>query len=80
LVASKIDFFCVEPKPFGFHRTKGTNNKIEQRNALIFARHPIGITDNCLSAMLTIAIHRIPPLKANGSEMEGQRTCHQIGL
>jgi hypothetical protein len=57
LSASKIDFFCVEPKPLGFHRTEGANNQIKQGNALIFARHPIGVTDNQLSAMLTSAIH-----------------------
>jgi hypothetical protein len=51
----------VEPKSLGFHRTEGTNGKIGQRNALIFARHPIGVTDNQLSAMLTNAIHHIPP-------------------
>jgi hypothetical protein len=47
----------MEPKPFGFHRTEGANNQIEQGNALIFARHPIGITNNQLSAMLTDVIH-----------------------
>jgi hypothetical protein len=47
----------MKPKPLGFHRTEGANDKIEQGNALIFARHPIGVTDNQLSAMLTHAIH-----------------------
>jgi hypothetical protein len=51
----------MEPKPFGFHRTEAANNKIEQGNALIFARNTIGITYNQLSAMLTDAIHHIPP-------------------
>jgi len=54
----------MEPKPLGFHRTEGTNDKIEQRDALIFARHPIGVTNNRLSAMLTNAIHHIPPFKS----------------
>jgi hypothetical protein len=60
LFASKIDFLCMEPKSLGFHRTEGANNQIEQGNALIFARHPIGVTDNQLSAMLTHAIHIFP--------------------
>jgi hypothetical protein len=55
----------MQPKPLGFQSTEGANNQIEQGNALIFARHPIGVTDNQLSAMLTNAIHRIPPF---GSE------------
>jgi hypothetical protein len=60
-----MDFFCMKPKPLGFHRTEGTNDKIEQRNAFIFARYPIGVPDNQLSAVLANAIHRIPPF---GSE------------
>jgi hypothetical protein len=47
----------MEPKPLGFHRTEGANDKIEKRNALIFARHPIGIAYNRLSTMLTDVIH-----------------------
>jgi hypothetical protein len=75
MFAYKIDFFCMEPKPLGLDRTEGTNDQIEQRNALTFARHPIGSTDNQLfamltntnqlSALLTNAIHHIPPF---GSE------------
>jgi hypothetical protein len=47
----------MEPKPLGFQSTEGANNQIEQGNSLIFARHPIGVTDNQLVAMLTSAIH-----------------------
>jgi hypothetical protein len=61
VTASKINFFGMEPKPLGFHRTDGTNDKVKQRDALIFARHPIRVTDNQLSTMLTSAIHHIPP-------------------
>ena len=50
----------MEPKPFGFHRTEGANDKIEQWNALIFARNPIGIAYNRLSTMLTDVIHNVP--------------------
>jgi hypothetical protein len=53
----------MQPKSFGFHRTKGANNKIEQGNALIFARHPINVTYNQLSAMLTILVHVFPNSK-----------------
>ena len=49
----------MEPKPLGFHRTEGANNQIEHGNALIFARHPIGIAYNRLSAMLTDVIHNV---------------------
>jgi hypothetical protein len=65
MIASKIDFLCMEPKPLGLHRTEGTNDKVEQTNTLIFARHPIGVTNNQLSAVLTNAIHHTPPF---GSE------------
>jgi hypothetical protein len=47
----------MKPKSLGFHRTEAANNKIEQANALIFAPHPIGVTYNQLSAMLTGVIH-----------------------
>jgi hypothetical protein len=47
----------MKPKSLGFHRTEGANNHIEQGNALIFARHPIGVTYNQLVAMLTDVIH-----------------------
>jgi hypothetical protein len=53
----------MEPKPPSFHRTEGANNKIKQGNALIFARHPIGITNNQLSAMLTNVIHNCPSMR-----------------
>jgi hypothetical protein len=47
----------MKPKSLGFHRTEGANNHIEQGNALIFARHPIGVTYNQLVAMLTNVFH-----------------------
>jgi hypothetical protein len=61
LFAPKIDFLRMKVKPFCLHKTEGANNHIEQGNALIFARNPIGVTYNQLSAMLTNAIHHIPP-------------------
>jgi hypothetical protein len=47
----------MEPKPLRFHKTKGANNHIEQGDAFLFARHPVGVTDNQLSTMLTSPIH-----------------------
>ena len=47
----------MEPKPFRRHKTERANNHIEQGNALIFARHPIGVSYNRLPAMLTSVIH-----------------------
>jgi hypothetical protein len=55
----------MEPKSLGFHKTKATNNKIEQGDALIFAPHPIGVTNNQLSAMLTDVIHNVPQCAMN---------------
>jgi hypothetical protein len=53
----------MEPKPFRRHKTEGANDEIEQSNALIFARHSIGVADNQLSAMLTILVHVFPDSK-----------------
>jgi hypothetical protein len=47
----------MKVKPFRLHKTEGANNHIEQGDALIFARHPIGVTYNQLVAMLTDVIH-----------------------
>jgi hypothetical protein len=44
LFASKIDFLCMEPKPFRFHETERANNHIEQGDARVVARDPIGVT------------------------------------
>jgi hypothetical protein len=47
----------MEPKPFRLHKTEGANNHVKQADAFIFARNPIGVTDNQLTAMLTNVIH-----------------------
>jgi hypothetical protein len=47
----------MEPKPFRFHKAEGANNHIEQGDALVFARNPIGVTYDQLVAMLTSVIH-----------------------
>ena len=56
----------MEPKPFGFHRTKGTNNQIEQGDAFFFARNSIGVTYKQLTAMLTDAIHTFSHIASFG--------------
>jgi hypothetical protein len=55
----------MKVQPFCLHKTEGANNHIEQRNTLIFARHPVGVADNQLSAMLTAVIHIVPRCAMN---------------
>jgi hypothetical protein len=57
LFASDIDLLRMEPKPFRLHKTEGANNHVKQADAFIFARNPIGVTYNQLTAMLTDVIH-----------------------
>jgi hypothetical protein len=57
LFAPNIDFLGTEAKALRFHKTEGANNHIKQGDTLVFAYNPIGVTDNRLPAMLTIAIH-----------------------
>ena len=47
----------MEPKPFRFHKAEGANNHVEQGDALVFARNPIGVTHDQLVAMLTSVNH-----------------------
>ena len=56
----------MEPKPFGFHRTEGANNQIEQGDAFFFARNSMGVTYNQLTAMLTGAIHTFSHIASFG--------------
>ena len=55
MFASNVDLLGMEPKPFRLHKTEGANNHIKQANALFFARNPIGVTYNQLTAMFTDA-------------------------
>jgi hypothetical protein len=55
--APDIDFLGMEPKPFSLHRAEAANNQVKQSDAFVFARHPISVTYNQLSAMLTILVH-----------------------
>ena len=47
----------MKVKSLSLHKTEGANNNIEQGDALVFARNPIGVTYNQLAAMLTSVIH-----------------------
>jgi len=47
----------MKVKSLSLHETEGANNHIEQGDALVFARNPIGVTYNQLAAMLTSVIH-----------------------
>jgi hypothetical protein len=43
----------MKVKPFCLHKTEGANNDIKQGDACFFARNPIGITYNQVTAMFT---------------------------
>jgi hypothetical protein len=60
MFASNVDLLGIEPEPFGFHKTEGANNHVEQGDAFFFARNPIGVTYNQLPAMLTNTVHIVP--------------------
>jgi hypothetical protein len=57
MFASNIDFLCMKVKSLCLHETDGANNHIEQGDALVFARYPVGVTYDQLAAMLTRVIH-----------------------
>ena len=57
MFASNIDFLCMKVKSLCLHKTEGANNHIEQGDALIFARNPIGVTYNQLVTVFTSVIH-----------------------
>jgi hypothetical protein len=66
MFASNIDFFRMEPKPFCLHRTERANNHIKQGDTVFFARNPIGVIYNQLTAMLTDAIHTFSHIASFG--------------
>jgi hypothetical protein len=47
----------MKVKSLCLHKTEGANNHIKQRDALVFARYPVGVTYDQLAAMLTRVIH-----------------------
>jgi hypothetical protein len=59
----------MKVKSLCLHKTEGANNHIKQRDALVFARYPVGVTYDQLAAMLTNVIHIFS---------SWQVTCHQI--
>ena len=56
----------MKVKPFCRDKTEGANNHVKQANALFFARNPIGVTHNQLTAMLTDAIHTFSHIASFG--------------
>jgi hypothetical protein len=47
----------MKVKSLCLHKAEGANNHIEQGDALVFARYPVGVTYDQLAAMLTRVIH-----------------------
>jgi hypothetical protein len=56
----------MKVKPFRLHKTEGANNHIKQGDTFFFARNPIGVTYNQLTAMLTDAIHAFSHIASFG--------------
>ena len=56
----------MKVKPFCLHTTEGANNNIKQGDACFFARNPIGVTYNQLTAMLTDPIHTFSHIASFG--------------
>jgi hypothetical protein len=48
------------------HKTEGANNHIKQGDACFFARNPIGVTYNQVTAMLTEPIHAFSHISSLG--------------
>jgi hypothetical protein len=56
----------MKVKPFCRDTTEGANNHVKQADAFFFARNPIGVTYNQLTAMLTDAIHTFSHIASFG--------------
>jgi hypothetical protein len=56
----------MKVKSFRRHKTEGANNHVKQADAFFFARNPIGVTYNQLTAMLTDAIHTFSHIASFG--------------
>jgi hypothetical protein len=56
----------MKVKPFCRDKTEGANNHVKQADAFFFARNPIGVTYNQLTAMLTDAIHTFSHIASFG--------------
>ena len=57
----------MKVKPFCRDTTEGANNHVKQADAFFFARNPIGVTYNQLTAMLTDAIHTFSHIASFGN-------------
>jgi hypothetical protein len=55
----KVKLFCLD-------KTEGANNHIKQGDACFFARNPIGVTYNQVTAMLTDPIHTFSHIASFG--------------
>jgi hypothetical protein len=66
MLNSNIDFLCMKVKSLRLHKTEGANNHIKQGDACFFARNPIGVTYNQVTAMLTDAIHTFSHIASFG--------------
>ena len=58
--SADTDFLRMQSKSFRLHRTERANNHIKQGDTVFFARNPIGVTYNQLSAILTRTFHNSP--------------------
>jgi hypothetical protein len=63
----------MKVKPFCLHKTEGANNHVKQADAFLFARNPIGVTYNQLTAMLTDAIHTFSHIASFGMRVGEER-------
>ena len=77
-----IDFLRMEPKPFCLHKTEGANNDIKQGDACFFARNPIAITYNQVTAMFTDPIPTFSHMLKISEyvTLSAKRKCHPPGL
>jgi hypothetical protein len=58
VVASNVDFLCMQSKSFRLHSAERANNHVEQDHPVLFTGNPIGIAHNQLSAMFTRTAHK----------------------
>jgi hypothetical protein len=53
----------MEPKLFCLHKAEGANHQVKQSATFVFARHPINVIHDQLSAMLTSLDHILPRVR-----------------
>ena len=70
----------MKVKPFRFHKTEGANNNIKQGDACFFARNPISITYNQVTAMFTDQIPTFSRIASFGMlRIRGAPIDYKIG-